>query len=282
MTSDPPPEFQSDLKSIIRDRNNALAAAAAGKFAAAVQPIYGATDRGEPDHIGTAVLLDVHGTKVLITAAHVIDNNSVTSLYVGGGPELELIEAEFSITVAPSTIRRLDRHDIAFCELPPNLIEKLSCTYIGLNDVAFRTPYEGGRLYTALGYPNSMNKVGWRIRKSEKIRPEMLQYTNPHRLDEEVAQDLPNRGTDHIFLPYGQRWRDEDGFMDNAKSPKGMSGGAFIDCGKASDPEVVAGVNAPTQRLAGIAIEFLKNRVIIATRMSVIVPALIEAFPPKG
>lgn len=279
MTSNPLPEFEPDLKSIFRERNNALAAAAAGKFAAAVQPIYGASDRGEPDHIGSAVLLDVHGTKVLITAAHVIDNNSVTSLYVGGGAELELIEAEFSITVAPSAIRRLDRHDIAFCELPSYLIEKLGGTYIGLNDVAFHPPYEGGRLYTALGYPNSMNRVEWSTRKAKKIRPEMLQYTNPHRLDEEVAQNLPNGGADHIFLPYGQRWRDEDGFMDNAKSPTGMSGGAFIDCGKASNPEVVAGVNQPTQRLAGIGIEFLKNRVIIATRMSVIVPALIEAFP---
>jgi hypothetical protein len=183
MTSNPLPGFEPDLKSIIRERNNALAAAAAGKFAAAVQPIYGATDRGEPDHIGSAVLLDVHGTKVLITAAHVIDNNFVTSLYVGGGAELELIEAEFSITVAPSTIRRLDRHDIAFCELPSHLIEKLGGTYIGLNDVASHPPYEGGRLYTALGYPNSMNKVGWSTRKAKKIRPEMLQYgdVSPNR-----------------------------------------------------------------------------------------------------
>jgi hypothetical protein len=247
MTSNSLPRFEPDLKSLFRERNLALAAAAARKFAAAVQPIYGATDRGKPDHIGSAVLLDVHGTKVLITAAHVIDHNSVTSLYVGGGSELELIEAEFSITVAPSATRRLDRHDIAFCELPPHLVEKLGGTYIGVNDVAVHLPYEDGRLYTVLGYPNSMNKVERGI-GAKKIRPEMLQYTNPHRLDEEVAQNLPNGGADHIFLPYGQRWRDEDGFMDNAKSPKGMSGGAVIDCGKASHPEVVAGVNQPIQR----------------------------------
>lgn len=39
-------------------------------------------------------------------------------------------------------------------------------------------------------------------------------------------------------------------------------------------------MNEPTQRLAGISIEFREERVMIATRMSVIVPVLEAAFPP--
>ncbi len=127
-----------------------------------------------------------------------------------------------------------------------------------------------------------MNKVGWKERKAGKIRPEMLQYTNPYRIDEEVARALPSSGNDHIFIPYGDKWRSEDGFVDNARSPIGMSGGAVIDCGKASAPETAAGINKPTQRLAGIGIEFLKGRVMIATRMAVIVPELEKAFPPMA
>ena len=66
VTSNPVPPLETDLKAITRECNESLAARAAEKFAAAVLPIYGATARGEPDHIGSAVLLDVHGTKVLI------------------------------------------------------------------------------------------------------------------------------------------------------------------------------------------------------------------------
>ena len=221
----------------------------------------------------------------MLTAAHVVDWNfgkEPTSLYVGGGADLELVEADFSITVAPQTVRKLDKYDIAFCELPHALVEKLGGTYIGMGDVARHVPYEHGRLYTALGYPNTMNRVGWKERKARKIRPEMLQYTNPFRIDEEVARELPNGGEDHIFIPYGSRWQHEDGFIDNAKAPFGMSGGAVVDCGKASTPETVAGTNEPTQRLAGIGIEFMKNRVMIATRMAVIVPELERAFPPQA
>ena len=58
-----------------------------------------------------------------------------------------------------------------------------------------------------------------------------------------------------------------------------MSGGAVIDCGKVSSPEVASGPHVPTQRLAGIGIEFVKKRVMIATRMSVTIPALLEEFP---
>lgn len=85
-TSDPPP-FQADLKAILREQNLAHAARAERRFANAVKPIYGATEKGDPDHIGSAVLLDVHGTKIMITAAHIIDETSTmkpTSLYVGG------------------------------------------------------------------------------------------------------------------------------------------------------------------------------------------------------
>jgi hypothetical protein len=282
MSTNGPPSFEPDLKVILREQNQAHAARAVAKFAAAVQPIYGATNMDAPSHIGSAVFLDVHGTKVMITAAHVINENLATRLYVGGGANLELIEAESSITVASHTVHRFDRYDVAFCALPSILVEKLVVTYIGLDNVARHAPCEQGRLYTALGFPNTMNKVGWKERNAGKIRPEMLQYTNPYRVDEEVARDLPNGGDDHIFIPYEKRWRDEGGFVENAKSPIGMSGCAIVDCGKVSTPETAAGVNEPIQRLAGIGIEFQKNRVMIATRMAIIVPELEKAFPPKA
>jgi hypothetical protein len=72
--------FEGDLKSIMSGRIDELAAIAAGKFKDACQPIYGSTKNGLPDHIGSAVLIDVHGVEILLTAAHVIDNNAITSL----------------------------------------------------------------------------------------------------------------------------------------------------------------------------------------------------------
>lgn len=272
-----------DLETLVRARNEELASRAAAKFASAVQPIYGANNRDDPVHIGSAVLLDVHGTKVMITAAHVIDNNSCnrpTRLYVGGGANLELIEAEFAISAAPDHLRQLDRYDIAFGALPSAMTEKLGGTYIGVADMARHAPYEQGRLYTAIGFPNTMNKVSLPERKDKRLHPELLSYSNSYRLDEEVARGLPNGGADHIVIPYGDKWKDVDGSVQNAKKPIGMSGGAVIDCGRASIPDVAAGTKEPTQRLAGISIEFKEKRVLIAIRMAVVLSELEKLFPP--
>lgn len=67
-----------------RDRINECINAVCDRFGSAVRPIYGSDDRRLATHIGSAILLKVHGTPLIITAAHVIDVNEQMALYVAG------------------------------------------------------------------------------------------------------------------------------------------------------------------------------------------------------
>lgn len=94
---------QDELRKLAR-RAIDEAAYRAGGYARSVRPIYGAAADGRPEHIGSAILIDASGTKLIMTAAHVIDWNDRSSLYVGLAAT-ELIEDEFMMSVAPEGVR---------------------------------------------------------------------------------------------------------------------------------------------------------------------------------
>ena len=53
-------------------------------------PIYAVDDRGGPYLLGSGVLLDVADATYLATAAHVLDRNSDSNLYLPGNPLVSL------------------------------------------------------------------------------------------------------------------------------------------------------------------------------------------------
>ncbi|RJT42311.1 hypothetical protein D3227_00020 [Mesorhizobium waimense] len=88
------------IDEITREYLDEAAQAALAKFRDAVRPIYGVTDKGTPDQIGTALLLELPEGRFLLTAAHVIDANSETSLYLGAD-QFKLLQFEALVTTAP-------------------------------------------------------------------------------------------------------------------------------------------------------------------------------------
>ena len=141
----------------LREVTNALVDRAQARFREAVVPIYGSKENGRPVHIGSAVLLDLRVSKVLLTAAHVTDENRFTTLYVGVGDELEKLEGGFSVTAAPHG-RDRDHYDFAFHAMPPHLVEKVRGRPVGLDEISKSGRSEQGRYHTVLGYPNSKNR----------------------------------------------------------------------------------------------------------------------------
>ena len=61
------------IDQVARERLNEASQAALQCFRDAVKPIYGVTERNDPDHIGSALLLELDEGHFLLTAAHVID-----------------------------------------------------------------------------------------------------------------------------------------------------------------------------------------------------------------
>lgn len=84
------------LREVVRERQNECSKVAFDRYRYAIVPIYGATDKDAPEHIGSGVLLTLPEGHCLLTAAHVIDWNNRTRLYTGVSQMEELI-LEFAI-----------------------------------------------------------------------------------------------------------------------------------------------------------------------------------------
>jgi hypothetical protein len=83
----------------------------------AVCPIYGLDDRDRPQLIGSSILLRVSIHSFLITAAHVLDANNRTTLYVGGPAELVQLAGSSYRVKPPTSGRKDDSLDFGFVDI---------------------------------------------------------------------------------------------------------------------------------------------------------------------
>jgi hypothetical protein len=240
-----------------------------------VCPVYAASDRGRPNLIGSAILLDFGKARFLVTAAHVHDEylENKVALYVGAtGPLLELPQP-FQTTVTTSGKRNDDRLDIAFVRLPDSLADEISkgrfflpFTLIDLND-----RFKPQAQYMFTGFPASREKTDYGNRK---IRPLRFSYTGkviPPTQMPELGLFLDA----HIAVEFdAQKIFDENNKPSSFPSPKGMSGGA-VWCG---DGDSRLWLTELPVRLVGMGIENPKNQnTLVAVRIHLVLAA-IAAF----
>lgn len=266
-----PPESalsKDELRKLARRAINE-AADRAGTYAHAVRPIYGATAEGRPEHIGSSILIDASGTKLIITAAHVIDWNDQSSLYVGLAAT-ELLEAEFMTSMAPNDNRDDDAIDFAVARFPEKLLAALGdATFIP--ETMIGVPDDPSRHhFTCIGFPNSQNKKPAPCART--MRPRRRSYTSVGR----PASYLPNRARDdtHVLVDFNSKFsRNSTGARLHSGKPVGMSGGAIFDVGPLGE---VANLLAPASpRLAAVFIEGHRDeRVLMGTRIDQILAAL--------
>lgn len=247
------------------------AADRAGAYAHAVRPIYGATAEGRPEHIGSSILVDASGTKLIITAAHVIDWNDQSSLYVGLAAT-ELLDAEFIMSVAPNDNRDSDAIDFAVARFPEGLLAALGdATFIP--ETMIGVPDDPSRHYfTCIGFPNSQNKKP--APRARTMRPRRRCYTSVGR----PASILPNWARDdtHVLVDFNSKFsRNSTGERLHSGKPVGMSGGAIFDVGPLG---ALANLLVPASpRLAALFIEGHRDeKVLMGTRIDQILATLRE------
>lgn len=272
------PEIKG-IADIRRERIYELSEHAASIFRQSVLPIYGSTPNGSPEHIGSCIALRLDGDPYLLTAAHVLDWNKESSLYIGH-EELRLISMEFSATAKPNGDRNADRFDFALGKIP-------DCDIHALGGVKFITEEQTdrsaghvpGRTYTSIGYPNSKNKKV--DNRNKNIKAVLFQHTGIVKVDAELVQRLGISGSDHILISQNAKYsKDASGRKVASVKLNGMSGGAVINLGNLADPNVMAGCTDPTPLLAGLFIEFYKDHgTIVATKLDTILKARETMFP---
>lgn len=263
----------ADFRAQVRLFMSAAADAATAAFRSSVRPIYGASVRKTAEQIGSCVLLEVDGQKFVVTAAHIIDHNACTTLYIGGSDALVPMVAEFSATTAPRDDRDLDHYDFAFAQLGAESVAKLGEVHFLTASQILPSVSTPRRLFTALGYPNSQNE---RVNVAAKTVPcKLYPYSSLHSFDRKLATRLKITGQHHLFIDHRDHAADKDGQKAFAISPRGMSGGAVIEATETSLP-FFRGSRSTVPRLAGIVVERHGNT-LLATRIDVIVAVIRSA-----
>jgi hypothetical protein len=101
-------------------RMRECATQAAAEFIDSVLAIYRSNEASErrPEHIGSCILLDIDGTRVITTAAHIIDNiPEGATLFVataGRSQLVPIVRGKIKTTSKPKGIRGLDYSDSAY------------------------------------------------------------------------------------------------------------------------------------------------------------------------
>lgn len=267
-----------DAPNYDRARERALKAAEELYLDASL-PIY-TGDRGRPDQIGTGFVLEMSSHAYFVTAAHVVDECEEGGLFIGLAPNFVAFSGSGAITTMNPT-RKDDRHDLAVFRLDADMLARLSHVRpIQEGAVEWRLLPVNGRLYSAIGYPNSRNKKPYA--QQAKVRATRLMYTNVATEDGVPATlpELPNEGRLHILLPYDKQALDASGEVVDAIAPKGLSGGPLWDLGRISSPDTLMSDGAPEIRMAGVVIE-LKDDKLICTRATALKVVLDALQPPN-
>ncbi len=257
------------------ERMDKCSDALAKKYLLSVRAIYGATENGKPDHIGSCVLLDYHGEKILVTAAHVIDENDFTSLYISGENKLVQIVVSCLITAKPNNDRDKDKFDFAVLPISDELASNLGDVYFipesnwELHDLPAKDRY-----CLALGFPNSRNKKIDAARNIVKLEP--FVYTSTLKSDPELFEEIEFSIADHYLLDFcSKHSKDSSNKITNSIRPKGVSGGGLFLIEDMANPDSYRPEAECSGKFLGILIEQRKNKkVLVFTKISTIKKAL--------
>lgn len=211
------------------------AGSALGTF---VVPFFG-EKRAELEAVGSAVLLAVQDRRLLLTAAHVLDELEQRSLYLGRS------ERPFGPGVTrwvtprknDDPRRRSDLFDFGFAELAGDELEdaSLAGSFLEIGGVATAISDEPSTC-AALGFPQSWNR--WRAQKKRPFLPDLTSWAERELADgeyERFAEQLrKKRGEDfrfsratHLAVRFDPKNAAEDGERLTPPQLQGMSGGGI-------------------------------------------------------
>jgi hypothetical protein len=237
------------------------------------KPIYGANCKGNPEHIGSCIFINIAGIKILLTAAHVIDWKRETILYVGGEQELVPIVGNFYSTCKKDGDRNKDKYDFAWLVLNDlQIISLKGISFIDEKSIGNIRDYKKG-LYLAFGYPNSKNKKANLIRMSVKQIP--FTYSSILIRDAQIYKKLGLNPRLHILLDFNKFSQSENGQKQISVKPVGISGGGLFFIADMGDLKSYSDSANPKGDLVGLITEHNKDcNVIISTNMDLILKSI--------
>lgn len=239
----------------------------------AVCPIYGLDSRDRPGLVGSSVLFSVNQHSFLLTAAHVLDENKHTTLYLAGRDQLvKVVGPSYRVAVPPAG-RGSDTLDFGFILLDKAIEHELSrFTGVAPQDIDVDDFPIMRTLYGFVGFPETQNKPlpGHKFKLSSAVFT--LTATSLNRYAPLGLNPLV-----HFVADFDrQKLLDPKKGIITGPMPRGMSGGGVWRLGRPG--ELLIGSHC--EKLIGIGIEYRKSaNVLVGVRMSVVVKSLASCYP---
>jgi hypothetical protein len=257
-----------DRRQMVRDQAHIRAQAVLEQFRGAIRPLYAPSRRkGMPSHIGTCTLVQVGDVKLIVTAAHIIDDHRDTGLLLGGNCGLIVLDGAFSSTTAPGGDRSQDHFDFSVCKVSGDIEKSLgNATYI-LSEFFSRGRRQDRKhaMYVCAGYPNSQNKEMSATRREVSVR--LWMHTSTGR-----------SANGHLLVDFPKYAENLDGTKRTSTHPRGTSGGPVLYLGDFGDPETYRVDSSFQPMLEGIVVEKpIAGRELKAVKIAVIINALQQA-----
>lgn len=132
-------------------------------FRAAERPVYrNNAVNPRPVHVGSCLLLNVDSVPLVVTAAHILDQRTNDTLYIGApfwSHPASIVGGATMATPTRDAGRASDHFDTAVWIPPLQVVDMLgAASFIDHSRISHHSKPSAGRLYTALGYPRSRNR----------------------------------------------------------------------------------------------------------------------------
>ena len=235
-------------------------------------PIYGVRESSQPFLVGSGTILDVGEQSFLITAAHVLDENTETTLYLPGNPLVQMTGRGIK-TQAPLANRKNDTIDLGIVHLERAIADKVvNVRRIAVQQLDLLDIPQPLTSYGFVGYPSSKNKPkpGRKLQLTSYIMgvlplaSERYAEVGAHP----VLHFAGNFDRSEVVNRHQQRAQ--------APDPEGMSGGGVWRLGTYADIE--SGHAAPA--LIAIGIEHHADRqLLLGVRTPFVVASLSACYP---
>lgn len=199
-----------------------------------VTPIFCVNKRGEPQLLGSAVLIEMDGSIFLCTANHVIAENAKSTLYIDGLSKLEALEGTFSVST---------EHDVAVLKLTSAQIKALGkYSPLRSDKIASRIQALACKYVEFVGFPETKNRT---VFQQHKIKG--LIYS--------VGCSVIGITPTKVRVRFNRKRNIDRKTRKRVKAPEphGMSGGAMF--GATINAETVSGKANP--KLIGISTDWL-------------------------
>ena len=248
-----------------------------GRPKSAVCPIFREYD-GKMESFGSGVFIKIEHLVFLLTAAHVFDAFTDSTLYIPGKKSLqEIVGMITGFQMPESGNRSDDRYDFAYCRLDSELANNLHPDFISLNadDCDTMDTTEDGDMYTIVGFPFSRSNT-----RSGSAESEILVMSGTGKMTSNY-QKLRLSAKDNIAVLFRLKKAKSfvTGLTGSTPNFPGISGGAILAWDKRlPDPKAL---NTP--KLCAIIHEYHKGiNCFVGTRLHCFLVAIKKNEPTLG